>query len=300
MIRTTPRGRQGFTLIELLVVIAIIAILIALLVPAVQKVRESAARTQCQNNLKQIGLGMHMYSDIKKTLPPGWLVVPPPGSNSPIPGWGWATLILPYVEQENAYKTLNPDLSGATAMPAAGALPILTQPMPLYTCPSDSGNRINNLLNGYAKSNYVVNREVHGPDVNNRETKMAVHQILDGSSGTILVGERDFIRNIGAIWPGRSGATTASFEGRPGRGINIPYPNTPPTPTGTGDCIRLGFNSLHPGGVHFLFGDGSVRFVSQNISANQAADHCALPAAAGNWPLQNLIHPADGFPHPDV
>src|SRR3984957_1535241 len=98
---------QGFTLIELLVVIAIIAILIALLVPAVQKVREAAARTQCANNLKQIGLACHSYHDAVKKLPQGYVVNP---NAQPIPGWSWSVLILPYIEQAPLYTNLNPNL----------------------------------------------------------------------------------------------------------------------------------------------------------------------------------------------
>ena len=162
--------RPGFTLVELLVVIAIIAVLIGLLVPAVQKVREAAARTQCVNNLKQIGLAMHLYHDGHKKLPMGQFTRV---GLAPSPGWTWCTLIWPYVEQDNLFHQVAPDLSTVKSVPAPGTPPVpsaangLGQSLSVFVCPSDAGNAVNTAFSatvskvtytGYAKSNYVINR----------------------------------------------------------------------------------------------------------------------------------------------
>src|SRR5436309_597185 len=100
-------SRSGFTLIELLVVIAIIAILIGLLLPAVQKVREAASRLKCKNNLKQIGLAMHNYHGVANRFPPGYVSAVASDGSDLGPGWGWAAHLLPYVEQDNLYKQID-------------------------------------------------------------------------------------------------------------------------------------------------------------------------------------------------
>ncbi|MGD9854402.1 MAG: DUF1559 domain-containing protein [Planctomycetaceae bacterium] len=193
------RAARGFTLIELLVVIAIIAILIALLLPAVQQAREAARRTQCKNNLKQIGLALHNYHDVFLVFPPGWvdnstrpLVAKPvfdpiiarggwnlgPAYEVTGPGWGWNMFIMPFIEQGNLAnaagvtdKTLFEVLlahfsTGATNLDGT----VFTTFLPLWACPSDTGPNINDkktLVAGLpwypAKSNYLGNTGVISP-----------------------------------------------------------------------------------------------------------------------------------------
>ena len=280
--------RRGFTLIELLVVIAIIAILIGLLLPAVQKVRAAAARLQCSNNLKQIGLAMHTYNDTYGSLPPGWLTN---SSSQPNPGWSWQAVILPYIEQDNLYMQLNPVIT--TAVPAATAgTPIMTQ-IKIYRCPADAGQATNSAYGNYVTTNYVINREVLGPDTSNKPAALSIQTIQDGSSNTILVGERDYVNNVGATELIHQAGSSATFEGRPGTGLDIPNPGKA---TGTGDCSRFHFTSMHSGVVLFLFGDGSVHMLNTGIDEDTGVNGCAYPASAANRVFQNLIHPNDGNP----
>src|SRR5712692_6505514 len=150
MLQPNLAKARGFTLIELLVVIAIIAVLIALLLPAVQKVRESANRMQCLNNLKQMGLALHNYHDAYRSFPAGFistLIDPswrlPAGNCNAFPaelgpGWSFFALMLPYLEQENLYHTIRFDL--AITDPANDAA--RRTPVKLYLCPSDTDFRL--------------------------------------------------------------------------------------------------------------------------------------------------------------
>jgi prepilin-type N-terminal cleavage/methylation domain-containing protein len=181
------RRKSGFTLIELLVVIAIIAVLIALLLPAVQQAREAARRTQCRNNLKQIGLAMHYYESTFNCLPPGYMgttancamirnrVLPdPPPAPPAFPtnvaqGWGWGTFILPYMDQTNIYNAMNvgthqlvcdiptpPTDNPAVGNPASGRYIV-----PTFTCPTATDPDLFWVVNApatgmHSKSNYVA------------------------------------------------------------------------------------------------------------------------------------------------
>jgi prepilin-type N-terminal cleavage/methylation domain-containing protein len=155
--RAAPRGRRAFTLIELLVVIAIIAVLIGLLLPAVQKVREAAARVQSQNNLKQIALASHSCHDAHDGLPPMLGVYPGSGASS---GFGTVFFhLLPFVEQDNLYhRALNP----VTGQYEAGFAGVNATPVSIYRNPADPSAAGQTTIHGLAVSGYAANFLVFG------------------------------------------------------------------------------------------------------------------------------------------
>lgn len=311
-------GVAGFTLIELLVVIVIVSLLLALLLPAVQNAREAARRSQCKNNLKQMGLALHNYHDSHNAFPPGMVsrladpswVMPPGGcTEAPVdlgPGWSFFAQMLPYLEEGNFYDTINFD--------ALISDPSNTHPRGIvvkhFRCPSDPGEEIVSvydcgdppansntpqvILSGVASTSYVGNlggAKVGGDPlygcyehqpfngIFHRNVSLRVQDITDGTSTTIGIGERHsgLVRSAWAgIVPGQE--VTFNFDMNP-----APYnPSLPACqywrpaivammahsrqssmndPTGsTGQ-----FYSPHKGGCQFLFMDGSVRMLNENI-----------------------------------
>ncbi|HVS39820.1 MAG TPA: DUF1559 domain-containing protein [Gemmataceae bacterium] len=281
MTLSTPR-RSAFTLIELLVVIAIIAILIGLLMPAVQKVRDAAARTKCGNNLHQMSLGMLSYHDVNQAFPPAFAKP----SN-----YGWAVWILPFVEQTPLYTSINPMGTTLTVNN------LTTQALPLYNCPSDNAQVINPYFSGYAKSNYAVSEQV-----SDGGSAISILSITDGTSNTIMIGERDTIHQVGALWAGRDtatpGASVASVIGRPSWPINTPYGGGLPCCNGdtAAKCTRFAWSSMHAGnGANFAFCDGSVHYLRSGIPTDLSQESCNKPNPA-DFTYFNLYFGSDGFP----
>src|SRR5579875_1337751 len=204
--------RTAFTLIELLVVLAILGILLSLLLPAVQKVRESAARSQCQNNLKQLGLALHNYHDVHQGFPPGYAAAMPyiDGATDTAPGWGWGAFLLPYLEQNNLYAQLN------LVQPVEGSPAIQTM-LKVYLCPSDPTPTVAFAVSdGFgatralaAPCSYAAccgndESEVTDPTglgVFYRNSRIRLTDISDGTSQTLLVGDKAW-SNVEIIWAG--------------------------------------------------------------------------------------------------
>ncbi len=337
--------RSGFTLVELLVVIAIIGILIALLLPAVQAAREAARRSQCSNNLKQIGLGMHNYESTYGTFPFGSMIslgtgAPPAGINAQV----WGTRILPFIEQQPLYARYDsrvPAVNEAVAFghPAAivaSNIAVISTPLAAFVCPSTPGSVEGRVTDAAlpasasplgaalnwraAPCDYICVAGVRSTFANiayasypggaggSRDGAMAewcgngatlvgnspkdptrIAEIRDGTSNTILLAERVGFPNVygkgGVIFatPSSPAPLNDLAKANGGGWGDLLGPDmwiigsltTGPTLPDNGgpcaiNCSSLkpdGFFSFHPGGVHTLLADASVRFVSETTDA---------------------------------
>ena len=315
--------RSAFTLIELLVVIAIIAILIALLLPAVQQAREAARRTQCKNNMKQIGLALHNYHDVYGEFPCGWYDNPDGsgGDVNNIAAWAWTVMLMPYIDQAPLYNSLDPgrndrDMESIFTLPDATRLAILRTPINSWLCPSDVAPELNEgrpfswgtrnsdprpvATTHYVGSlgSWTMNSDDRGrgfftsaiipPGGGGRSSGgMRIRDITDGTTNTVAVSERRWrykaadgsdrlalaatlfgIRRTNNSGRGRSGTC---FSGRP----HINYDGT------TENRARRGVSSNHAGGVQVVLGDGSVRFISENI--DHECDGCSGDPTSGSY-----------------
>jgi prepilin-type N-terminal cleavage/methylation domain-containing protein/prepilin-type processing-associated H-X9-DG protein len=302
----SPRFRRAFTLIELLVVLFIIGLLIALLLPAVQASREAARRTQCLNNLRQIGLALANYSSVSGVYPPGWIE----RGSSDAPAWGWGARVLDFLEQR---QVVAGDLL-AQWLATQATRTVQTTTLAVFLCPSSPGGGLVERSVGsmgpfafaeFAPSNYVGSAGNKNPlyfpqtcgGIFFLNSAVTAADITDGMSSTLLVGERSrdlsdatwsggFLANncTGPPWPVQvcdvavtsftlSNAGPATGPGYTGSTVfpAIQVPNDrQPGPSG--------YRSLHPGGCNFLFCDGSVCFVKETVNPPTFA---ALATRAG-------------------
>jgi prepilin-type N-terminal cleavage/methylation domain-containing protein/prepilin-type processing-associated H-X9-DG protein len=272
------RTHSGFTLVELLVVIAIIGVLIGLLLPAVQSARESARRSQCSNNLKQLGLALQNYHETRKQLPEGWLCAATDAETGV--GWGWGSRILSFVEEDATFRNI--DIK--TQISAASA-DVLTRVIPGYLCPSDAsagkptfnvgdeggdcdhdavdanpGTEIASRTNyvGMFGTNEIEDEPFKGNGMFFANSRMPFRHVTDGLSKTIMVGERDS-RMGGSLWQGMWEEKCEAMARVVGGGDHTP----------NGDAAERHFEDLssrHAGGVNVVFADGHVDFISETIA----------------------------------
>lgn len=307
------KPRSGFTLIELLVVIAIIAVLIALLLPAVQQAREAARRTQCRNNLKQIGLALHNYNEAHSMLQSGSIVLlNAAGTNYGGHGWTWHASMLPYIDQVPLYNAIQgPDGMGNELGDQNSPKQLLAGHtiISLFWCPSQPDVRQGTQKNGYQPSNYngnmgtrigdgsddcisgsvaniadMVNKPwgcMNGNGIFYISSHVQFRDITDGLSNTIFVSE---VPDSGGDAMGIFGAgcdRRAIFSS--GADSNPPTEMSEYLIAAEGnDPINGGAEeaagSWHVGGAHFVFGDGAVKFLSENM---HMATYQALATRAG-------------------
>jgi len=297
--------RSAFTLIELLVVIAIIAVLIGLLLPAVQKVREAAARMSCQNNMKQLGLALHQYNDLAKSLPKAdsGIYPSPQGKQR-----GWLIYLLPFLEEENRFKQIDLNKGGLDNTGNFGGsvsnLSVIQQNLKVVMCPSDGtvdtpqlgqdqaasitlavgsyAQNVGDHMNG-AGSTGAPGFPIYGNGATTYATTRGVmsrygygakfSEVKDGLSNTYFVGEVIPAYCAWQDWGYQNFATTAW----PLNYANAQFQAGTLTRSGNpSECIV--FRSFHTGGANFLFGDGSVRLLTDFIDYNL---YRALASRAG-------------------
>lgn len=286
---TRPRGRRpAFTLIELLVVIAIIAILIALLLPAVQQAREAARRSSCKNNLKQLGVAMHNYHDTFGLLPYGYF-----DSNTYHGRDCWMQQILPQLDQGAVYEQYAAN-NARWVMDTPAT--IKDMKVPTLMCPSDpssggfgGGGGARAGGNGF-QGNYIMNagnqlmtrssRTLNG--LFHKDSSIRFRDVTDGTTNTLLASESILRGKNTGGWGGAGGYWGGANHGAYGfTTLESPnttvadqvyscksttWPNAPCTAVGGGSALRNFARSMHVGGVQVTLGDGSGRFVSENIS----------------------------------
>lgn len=285
-LRYTPSGnnrangckRPGLTLLECLVVLALIGTLFGLLIPAIQKTREAANRIRCANHLRQIGLALHQYHDASEGFPPGVAT----SSTDPTPFLSWSTRIAPYLEQEG-YWTQALLAFQKTPEFWRGAPHPLDQPFTVYFCPSEPRRQIESDVIAALTSYLGVSGRNQGfrDGCLFADSNVRISDIIDGSSNTLLVGERPasadrrfgwWYAGTGLDRDGDADSVLGARERTTRGGCARRFAHFRPGDLKT-QCHMFHFWSFHPGGAHFIFADGSLHFLSY------AADE-VLPALA--------------------
>ncbi|MGI6415225.1 MAG: DUF1559 domain-containing protein [Thermoguttaceae bacterium] len=293
------RKLRGFTLVELLVVIAIIGILIALLLPAVQAAREAARRSQCTNNLRQIGIALHNYHDVHLTFPPGYTCRVDPGAYTATyigDGFTWTPLLFPYVEQTALHNKIDWNSNMASAnVPHVDVMQVCLQG---FRCPSDGADPLTAWADR-VRHNYAANAGIgpikkelppsHQPglffQVCGAWKAMKMADIRDGTSNTIGISEVIAIRHLNdwrGVWSYPEGCfyqhdyTPNTYIPDELRSSFCPpdsatHAFAPCIATYANDAARAWRSSArshHPGGVNVVLMDASVRFASDTINAD--------------------------------
>jgi prepilin-type N-terminal cleavage/methylation domain-containing protein/prepilin-type processing-associated H-X9-DG protein len=342
-----PSGRRpgwrGFTIIELLIVIAIMGMLVGLLLPAVQAAREASRRSQCTNNLKQIGLALHNFHDARRCFPAGYIDGNTNSASTPDndvgPGWGWASYLLPFVEEQAIYEQINfsqgVGVGSNNAVSQQQPIPVSQQPIAVYQCPSDAflqtfpvyNSSLTNIIATVAPGNYLgCNGWVEcfnnaggnyqpssdggtaedgdaggtglaGDGLFYRNSRNSFKRVTDGTSKTIFVGERSSNHSpstwTGAVAGGQCPAWMAGqtpFSPPPGpaydnadfgEALVLAHGNASHVPCADFPIFDPDtFYSMHTGlGANFLFGDGSVHFLTNEIDPYTYQYLCTI---AGN------------------
>lgn len=292
-------GRSfGFTLVELLVVIGIIGVLVALLLPAVQAAREAARRTSCNNNLKQIGIALHMYHDSHQRMPPGWIAAHPT-SGAPYwlgrPGWGWAARLLPFLEQQAITDLL---IDFGQPMTAAVHDEARRTFVPVYRCASDVGGREFTLPAGpMPMPNYPANYSAMEVPAANYIGVFGTIQMLDACGGTgDCIGNGTMVFRVGFrfadLTDGLSqtfvvGERNSKYSPSTWLGVFAGAAHAPgritavaTTPPNSVAGASFNFSSFHPSGTNFLAADGSVHLIAETIDIG--AYHALCTRAAGD------------------
>ena len=313
-----PHKKQfGFTLVELLVVISIIGALVGLLIPAVQASRESARKTVCGNNLKQLGLALQSHVAAHKTYPAGYVSKLKPNGDDAGPGWAWGVRLLAHLEQTALFSQV--DFNKQVEAPESAA--VRMQSLPIFICPSDV--EFESIIDirrhamfkptcQMAAASYVGSTGTVRPTcilcrdnfdgVFGRNRTIGPQDLLDGSSNTLAVGERATQWASAVMWGVVPGARLFDhqrpdqYAGGPAFVLGTTFKDgfniceTQDNDHYTAESYAESFGSMHPGGCHFMFCDGGARFVFDTADPAVMNALATRDTAAKEGKVDPIIH----------